>query len=101
MRDYKTEQAEQDVADEQRRSVLRDAAIDVVQNKIPRAEAIERAENRFQLQQQAEIDGEAVTDENGHAISFLESPLNSPAVNPEKARQVQAVFNELCENEGI
>lgn len=101
MRDYRTEQAEQDVADEQRRAVLHDASINVVQNKIPRAEAIESAENRFQLQQQAEVDGNVVPDVNGHAVSYLESQLNPPAVNPKQAKQVQAVFNELCENEGI
>lgn len=101
MRDYRTEQAEQEVADEQRRSVLRDASIDIIQNKTPRAEAIERADNRFQLQQQAEIDGDVLPDENGHAVSYLESQLNPPAVNPKKARQVQALLNELCENEGI
>ncbi len=98
--DYLIDQDERDYEEAMQRCLIREAAVHVI-NGMDRASAIGHVKEIGDLRSAAEESENVVRDEDGNVESYLESKLEPPSEEGIKQSQIEAIYRELCDKEGI
>jgi len=88
--DYIIEMQEQEVEEQNYRSIIDEAAHYVVNEKMSREEAFNKAKNLYEQRQDK---GNYVVDEETMEVEYLQTKLKEPVF--QKNKQIEAVSNEL------
>ncbi|MBL8501666.1 MAG: hypothetical protein LZF63_13060 [Nitrosomonas sp.] len=98
--DYITAQQEEEYKESNRRYLLWEAAIHVI-NGMDRESAKEHVYEIDFLRSEAEQSDNVMRDEEGYVESYLESKLNPPSTEGMNKSQIATIHKELCESEGV
>ena len=90
-----------DNSDFERFEILKVAAEQIEVNGLLEEEAIKVAGQLVAKRAEAEKSEQVVLDEQGNAVSYHDSALNSDRVPASQRETVNSTYQKLCENEGV
>ena len=98
--DFRTQEQEAEIEEIKQRSLLREAAIHVI-NGMTRDDAVRHIQEKDYLRSEAESREQVVRDEDGMVESYLDSELEPPTSKGLNDEQINAIHRDLCADEGI
>lgn len=96
MKDYITEQQEENYLESVRTELMREAAIHIIDGMAEHA-AIAHVEQVHALRMEAEASDNCIRDEEGFVVSYLESELEPPSIDGKNPKQVYAIQQKLLQ----